>query len=68
MAPNDPMQRQYAALCNDLKAAVTNWTALNGAPLTSLNALLVKNGLTPLAAAAPPLKPPVCGGPATTKR
>jgi len=67
MAPNDPMLRQFAATCGELKAVVENWTALNADALTTLNATLTKNGLKPIAAPAPALTLLECGSPAPTR-
>ena len=60
MAPNEPMQRAYAASCNDLKTVVTSWMGLNGSDLTTFNSVLQKNDLKPIAPASPALAMPVC--------
>ncbi|HEX9365617.1 MAG TPA: hypothetical protein VF921_03260, partial [Vicinamibacterales bacterium] len=65
MAPNEPMTRAYAAVCGDLKTAVTRWTALNGAELTTFNGVLVKNNLKPMPAAMPIPAAAVCATGAT---
>jgi photosystem II stability/assembly factor-like uncharacterized protein len=68
MAPTEAMQAGYAAACKDLAKAITAWTTLNGAPLVAFNAVLAKNSLTPVAAAAPALRAPVCEPPAAPVR
>jgi hypothetical protein len=68
MAPNEPMNKTYAAGCGELKTAVTNWKALNTQDLAAFNAVLTKNGLKPIAAAAPALPVPSCVGTRTVKR
>ena len=60
MAPNEVATTVYNATCNDLKAVVTRWTALNAKALKDLNALLTKNNLPTIAAATPALAAPVC--------
>ena len=59
MAPNEPMGKAYVAGCTDLKTAVTNWKAINRQDLAAFNAVLAKNNLAPIAAAAA-LAVPVC--------
>ena len=61
MAPNDPMNRAYSVACEDLKKTVASWTEVNGGALTTLNGVLAKNNLKPIAPASPPLAAPVCG-------
>jgi len=62
MTPTEAMQRDYAAGCKDLKAAVTTWLAIHGAALAGFNAVLAQNNLKPLAATAATLVAPVCSG------
>ena len=52
--------RGYAAACNDLRAAVASWTAINARELAGLNSALGRNGLQAVPAAAG-VKAPVCG-------
>jgi photosystem II stability/assembly factor-like uncharacterized protein len=70
MAPNEPMTRAWAAGCADLKSTVARWRELNGKDLAAFNAILVKNSLSPVAAASPALAQPVCAtaAPAPAKR
>src|SRR5437773_1387669 len=63
LAPTAAMQRAYGAACTDLKAAVTTWTGINGAPLAAFNAELTRNNLKPIPAPPRALPAPVCGGP-----
>jgi photosystem II stability/assembly factor-like uncharacterized protein len=67
MAPNDPIQRAYAAACGDLKTVVLAWTALNGSELAAFNALLAKDKLAPIAAASAALAVPACPGSAARR-
>jgi photosystem II stability/assembly factor-like uncharacterized protein len=60
MAPNDPMQRAYAAACNDLKTVAMKRTAINGSELSAFDAALAKHNLKPVAAASPMLAVPSC--------
>jgi photosystem II stability/assembly factor-like uncharacterized protein len=64
MAPNEPQKAAFLVACNDLRGRVAAWAALNGNALASLNALLSKNNLQPVAAAkVSELEMPVCVGP-----
>jgi hypothetical protein len=67
MAPNEPMQRAYAASCGDLGTAIATWRTLNGEDLTALNRVLTVHQLKPVAAAAPLPARPACGPPAGAK-
>lgn len=60
MAPTAAMQAAYVSACNDLKSAVTTWTAINGARLAALNATLAQNSVQPIPAATPTVPLPVC--------
>jgi len=64
MAPNEPMNKAFVAGCTDLKTAVTNWSAINAKDLVAFNALMARNNLKPVPAAAPALAVPACAGPA----
>lgn len=60
MAPTEPMWRGWVSVCTDLKSAVTAWRAINDKDLVAFNAVLTRNNLRPIAAAAPALPMPVC--------
>jgi hypothetical protein len=60
MAPTEAMQRDYATGCTELKRAVTNWLALQGAALAAFNAVLTQYNVKPIAAPARTLVAPVC--------
>jgi hypothetical protein len=60
MAPNEPMAKAYSAACAELKAATTNWRTINSQDLPALNAIVIKNNLKPIPAAAPLPVVPVC--------
>jgi hypothetical protein len=60
MAPTPAMQAAYDGGCDDLKSAVTTWTAINGAPRAAFNAVLTQNNLNPIPPASPALAVPVC--------
>ena len=63
MAPNDPQKAAFLAVCNDLRGRMAGWATLNGSELASLNALLSRNNLQPVAAAnVSELQMPVCVG------
>jgi len=62
LAPTEAMQAAYAAACKDLTNAVTRWTGINGAALTTFNAVLAQNNLKPVPAATVALAAPRCGG------
>ena len=53
MAANDSITRAYAAACSDLKTALMNWTAINGADPAAFNAVLAKSSLEVIAVSAP---------------
>ena len=61
VAPNEPMNRAFAAVCNELKTAVSNWSAMQKQDLPAFNAIVSKNGGQPVAAASSPLAAPACG-------
>ena len=52
MAPSDPMMRACATTLDDLNTAEWNWKQFNAMDLVDFNALLTKNNLTPIPAAA----------------
>ena len=60
MAPNETMWRGWVNVCTDLRSAVTAWRAINEKDLVAFNAMLTRNNLRPIAAAAPALPLPVC--------
>ncbi len=60
MAPTAPMLRGWVHVCTDLRSAVTAWRAINDHDLVAFNAVLARNNLRPIAAAAPALPMPVC--------
>jgi hypothetical protein len=60
MAPNEPMQKAYVAVCTGLKTAVTNWNTILKQDLVALNAVLIRSNLKPIEAALPPLAMPLC--------
>lgn len=62
-APNEPMLMAYGAAWAKLKSFEDQWRDLNGKGLSELNALLAKNGLTPI-----PSNPPLVDPPAPSKR
>ncbi len=63
MAPNDPQRAAFLVACTDLRGRIAGWASLNGNELGSLNALLSKNNLQPVAAAkVSELEVPVCVG------
>ena len=51
-APTEPMLQSFAGACAELGKVVAAWRALNQGELAAFNAVLTKNGLTPVAAAA----------------
>ena len=51
-APTEPMLRGYAAVCRDLESTAARWQTLNATALPALNAVLVKNGIKAVPAAA----------------
>ena len=60
MAPNEPMRRGWVNVCTDLRSAVATWKAINAKDLVAFNAVLTRNNLRPIAAAAATLPMPVC--------
>jgi photosystem II stability/assembly factor-like uncharacterized protein len=70
MAPNEPIQRAYAATCRELATIVKNWDGLRGSELTAFNAVLAKNTLSPVTVATPAITAPSCSvvAPAASKR
>ncbi|HXY68356.1 MAG TPA: hypothetical protein VEH62_02840 [Gemmatimonadales bacterium] len=64
LAPTESMRRAWAAGCADLRTAVEAWRTINATDLAAFNAVLTRNGLAPIAAAAPALAPPACALPA----
>jgi photosystem II stability/assembly factor-like uncharacterized protein len=62
LAPTEAMQRAWTSSCRDLRTAVMNWKAINGADLATFNAALAKNGLKAIQAAGQGLGLPVCAG------
>jgi len=65
MAPNGPMLKAWEAGCGELRAALANWVGVNSKELAAFNAVLTKNNLAAIPAAAPALRPPPCAPPAT---
>ncbi|MGH7653388.1 MAG: WD40/YVTN/BNR-like repeat-containing protein [Gemmatimonadaceae bacterium] len=60
LAPTESMMRASRWACADLRTAVSNWKAVNGAELAAFNKVLTANGAHALAAATPSLAAPVC--------
>jgi photosystem II stability/assembly factor-like uncharacterized protein len=60
MAPNEPMLRAFASACAELGTVVSAWRAVQEKELAAFNAVLAKNTLKPVAAAAPALVVPAC--------
>ena len=60
LTPTEPMTKAYLRLCNDLRAAVQRWVAINAKDLGVFNAALTGSGLTPIAAVSPLPALPVC--------
>jgi len=61
-APTAAMLAGYALACRELGAAVRKWSAINGADLVALNAVLSGNGIPPVPAARG-LTAPTCSAP-----
>jgi hypothetical protein len=59
--PNPSKLAAWRHVCTDLRTALTSWRTINATDLPAFNALLLKNNLKPVAAAAPVLPLPVCG-------
>jgi len=58
--PNPTKLAAWRNVCTDLRSALTSWRAINATDLAAFNAILQKNNLKPIAAAAPMLALPVC--------
>jgi hypothetical protein len=64
--PNPSKLAAWRSVCTDLRSALTSWRAINTTDLVAFNALLLRNNLKPIAAAAPVLALPVCSTAAKT--
>jgi photosystem II stability/assembly factor-like uncharacterized protein len=60
MAPTETMRNAWSGVCRDMRTALTEWRAINAKDLVAFNALLAKNNLQPIPAAAPGIPMPVC--------
>jgi hypothetical protein len=61
MAPNEPQTKAFLVACTELHGRIANWGALNGKELATLNELLTKNNIKPVAPAkTSELVIPVC--------
>jgi photosystem II stability/assembly factor-like uncharacterized protein len=60
MAPTETMRKGWMQGCRDMRTALTQWQGINANDLVAFNALLTKNHLEPIPAAAPPITMPVC--------
>jgi photosystem II stability/assembly factor-like uncharacterized protein len=60
MVPNEPMRRGWVNVCTDMRSAVAAWRTINEKDLVAFNAVLTRNNLRPIAAAAPALPMPAC--------
>ncbi|MFI5239911.1 MAG: hypothetical protein ACHQQP_08870, partial [Gemmatimonadales bacterium] len=60
MAPTSATLRGYAEDCAQLKTVVLAWKTVNSKDLVALNAVLSRNNLTSIRAAAAPLAAPSC--------
>jgi hypothetical protein len=58
--PNPSKLAAWRSVCTDLRTVLTSWRDINAKDLVALDALLAKNNLKPIAAAAPALPLPVC--------
>ena len=58
VAPTESMLKAFAGACVELGKAAAAWRALNETDLAAFNAVLQKNGLKPVPAAAGPTPPP----------
>ncbi len=67
MAPNESMRRGWVNACTDLRSAITAWRVINDKDLVAFNAVLTRNNLRPIAAAAPMLPIPVCAATSPAK-
>jgi hypothetical protein len=68
MAPSEAMLKNYANACTDLRAAVSTLRRLGGDSLASLNQLLTRTNVQPIAAPSPALALPTCAPSAPTPR
>ncbi len=59
MAPTASMQRGWLSVCTDLRTTLTTWRSINEKDLVAFNAVLTRNNLRPIAAAAA-LPVPLC--------
>ena len=59
LAPTASMLQGAAVACRDLANATMRWNALNAAPLTIANAVLLKSGAKPITP-APAMRAPTC--------
>jgi hypothetical protein len=62
MAPSVQMLKAWQWACTDLKTVVAGWKTVTTKSLPELNALLAKNGLSPVAIPTGALPVPPCGG------
>ncbi len=60
MAPNEPVLHAVAGACGDLKTAAATWRSVQEKDLAAFNAVLTKNNLKPVAAAASMAAVPGC--------
>ncbi|MFI5311316.1 MAG: WD40/YVTN/BNR-like repeat-containing protein [Gemmatimonadales bacterium] len=58
LAPTEPMLQGFASACRDLTKAVVRWQAINATDVPALNAVLAKNGKSPVTAST--LAAPKC--------
>jgi photosystem II stability/assembly factor-like uncharacterized protein len=58
IAPTDSMRSEYGYCWAQLHTVCDQWRAVNGKPLSDLNAVLTKNGLQPISAGATLQEPP----------
>jgi photosystem II stability/assembly factor-like uncharacterized protein len=68
LSPTGAMLADYAAGCQDLRAAITSWRAIRGAGLAGLDSLLAQHALAPLTATGQPPAVPACGAAVATRR
>ena len=54
------MLRGWVNVCTDMRTAISAWRQINEKDLVAFNAVLTRNNLRPIAAAAPTLPMPVC--------
>jgi hypothetical protein len=60
MAPTESMRKAWTHVCLDMRTALGDWQAINVKDLVTFNALLTRNNLQPIPAAAPAITMPVC--------